>query len=150
MSIATPLSKPDLPSDSKAQQALLKFEQLIQELNKKDISDSVAQTINTYVQAINEIPDGDKHLHKQVVRYHQKTLQLVAKELKLVSKNYYRNLWMSLGIAAFGIPLGMMIGVVLGNIGLLGIGLPFGVALGIAVGVSMDNKAKKEGKQLNV
>ncbi|MGF1554981.1 hypothetical protein [Paucihalobacter sp.] len=150
MAIVTPLSRPNLPTGSKTQQMFLKFERLIQELNKKNIPDSVAQSINTYVQAMNNIPDGDKNLQKQVVRYHRKTLQMVAKELKLVSKNYYRNLWMSLGIAAFGIPLGMGIGVALGDIGLFGIGLPLGVALGIIVGVSMDNKAKKEGKQLNV
>ncbi|MFD2597795.1 hypothetical protein ACFSQ3_02435 [Sphingobacterium corticis] len=37
-----------------------------------------------------------------------------------------------------------------GNIGLLGIGLPIGMALGLAVRATMDKKAKQEGRQLDL
>lgn len=150
MTIAKLIPRAHLPPDSKALSTLLKFEQLIAELNNKDIPDHITQTINTYVDAVNKIHDGDNALPKETAKYHQKTLHLVSKELKLVSKHYYRNLWMSLGIAAFGIPVGMVIGFALGNIGLLAIGFPFGIVIGIVIGAEMDKKAKQEGKQLNI
>ena len=54
------------------------------------------------------------------------------------------------GMSAFGLPLGIVFGASMGNTGLLGIGLPIGMVIGIAVGASMDTKAAKEGRQLNV
>lgn len=71
-------------------------------------------------------------------------------ELKLVPKNYYRHLWIGVGMAAFGIPIGVTFGSVLGNMGLLGAGLPLGIAMGAGVGARMDKKAAEEGRQLDL
>ncbi len=79
---------------------------------------------------------------------------MIEKELKLVTKNHYRNTWLALGMAAFGIPLGVAFGTSLGNIAFIGIGLPNGLpnglAVGIAVGTGMDKKAFEEGKQMDL
>lgn len=70
--------------------------------------------------------------------------------MKLVPKNYYRNLWMILGMTTFGLPLGVAFGLSLGNIGLLALGLPIGMVIGLAVGSSLDKKASENGKQLDI
>ncbi|MFC3414076.1 hypothetical protein [Algoriphagus hitonicola] len=69
---------------------------------------------------------------------------------KIVSKNHYRYTWMSPGMAAFGIPLGVVFGTSLGNMAFLAIGLPIGMAIGISVGSAMDKKASEEGRQINL
>ena len=79
-----------------------------------------------------------------------KIIKLLEKELKIVPKNYYRNLWFIVGMSVFGLPLGVAFGISIGNLGLLGIGLPIGMVIGIAVGSGMDKKAHKEGRQLNI
>ena len=79
-----------------------------------------------------------------------KIIKLTEKELKIVPKNYYRNLWMVLGMSAFGLPLGVAFGLSLGNIGLLAIGLPIGMAIGTLVGSKLDKKALESGKQLDI
>jgi hypothetical protein len=57
---------------------------------------------------------------------------------------------MALGIAVYGVPLGLAFGVSLDNMAFLGIGIPIGLAIGIGVGNGMDKKALKEGRQLDL
>ena len=53
-------------------------------------------------------------------------------------------------MSAFGIPIGLALGASQGNNGMLGAGLPIGMVIGIAVGSSLDKKAFKEGRQLDL
>lgn len=53
-------------------------------------------------------------------------------------------------MTVFGLPIGVAIGMSVGNIGLLGIGLLIGMALGLAVRATMDKKAKQEGRHLDL
>jgi hypothetical protein len=57
---------------------------------------------------------------------------------------------MVVGMSVFGLPLGVAVGVSIGQMGFLAIGLPVGMGIGIALGSYLDNKAKKEGRQLDV
>ncbi len=77
-------------------------------------------------------------------------IKLLEKEVKLVPKNYYRNLWLVLGMVTFGIPIGVAFGTSLGNMAFIGIGLPIGLAIGIAVGSGLDKKAFEEERTLDV
>ena len=77
-------------------------------------------------------------------------IKQVEKEHKIEPKNYYRTIWMILGMSGIGIPIGVAFGLSIGNIGLLGIGLPIGMAIGLAIGASMDKKALNEGRQLDI
>lgn len=52
-------------------------------------------------------------------------------------------------MAAFGVPLGVALGLILDNMGLIGIGLPIGMLIGLAVGAHMDKKALDEGRQID-
>ena len=77
-------------------------------------------------------------------------LKLIEKELKLVPKNLYRDRWLAIGMAGFGLPFGVAFGAAFGNMAFIGIGIPIGLAIGIAIGSGMDKKALDEGKQLDV
>ncbi|KAA0126600.1 hypothetical protein FY557_16815 [Chryseobacterium sp. SN22] len=106
--------------------------------------------INQEVEAINSTSLKDKSLQNLLKVKQTFILKLLEKNEKLVPKNHYRNLWLAAGMAAFGIPLGVIFGISFGNMGFLGIGLPIGMSIGIAVGASMDKKAQTENRQLDV
>lgn len=131
-------------------QASLKLRRLISDLQKRSLPTDLIETINSKIESINTSTLVDKPLEKLVSTTLAELLKLVEKELKLVPKHHYRTLWMLMGMSTFGLPLGVVFGMSLGNISLLGIGLPIGMAIGIGVGSSMDEKAKKEGRQLNL
>ncbi len=142
-------NRPNLNPDSKSEQAFAKFQRLLDELKRQDLNDEVVTAINEGVDQINAIADSGEVLHKQIKKTQSEILKLLEKEVKIVPKHYYRNLWMALGMAAFGIPMGVAFGMSLGNMAFLAIGLPIGLAIGIAVGTGMDKKAAEEGRQLD-
>lgn len=122
---------------------------LLQELNTRDLPPDTAAAIQQRVHELNEsvLPAGPWLRRMQQTQ--TAILKQLQKDLKLVPRHYYRNLWMLLGIGAFGMPFGLLFGMVLKNLALFGIGLPFGMSIGMAVGASLDKKAAQEGRQLN-
>jgi len=136
--------------DKKLMKAYIQFEQLLSELIKKDLPNEVITAINNEIEQLNAISDSGKKLSKQVSKAIRNILKLLEKELKLVPKNHHRNLWLAVGMSAFGVPLGVAFGAALDNMGLLGVGLPIGMVIGMAVGTTMDKKAFEEGRQLNL
>ncbi|GAA5032247.1 hypothetical protein GCM10011506_24230 [Marivirga lumbricoides] len=143
----------DVPATVSNQKLLKKheaFKKLIFELQKREIPISILAVINKEVEKINVSLVAEKDFLKQMRKSKSKILSLVEKELKLVTRNHYRNLWLVLGMSAFGLPLGVVFGFAVDNIGLMGIGLPLGMVIGMAVGTAMDKKAKEQGRQLDV
>jgi hypothetical protein len=130
--------------------AYLQFSKLCSELEKRALSDKMVSLINSNISLLNASVKTDKKLRLEIVRIQRSILKTLEKEHKIVTKNHYRNLWLALGMATFGIPLGVVLGTTLGNMGLLGIGLPIGMAIGIAVGTNMDKKALEGGRQLEI
>ena len=130
--------------------AYIQFEKLLTQLRKRKLPDEVVQAINTYIDLIDPDPGTEEDLRKQLRKMQSDILRLIEKELKLVPKNHYRNVWLALGIAAFGVPLGVVFGASLGNMGYLAIGIPFGLSIGLAIGTGLDKKAADEGRQLDV
>lgn len=130
--------------------AYIQFEKLLTQLRKRKLPDEVVQAINTNIDLIDPDPGTEEDLRKQLRRTQSDILRLIEKELKLVPKNHYRNVWLALGIAAFGVPLGVVFGASLGNMGYLAIGIPFGLSIGLAIGTGLDKKAADEGRQLDV
>ena len=126
------------------------FEKLLAELRKRDLPDEVVQSINTNIDLIDPVLESEKEYIKQLRKTQTDILSQVEKELKLVPKNHYRNIWLALGIAAFGVPLGVLFGIILDNMGFIGIGLPIGIPIGLAIGTLLDKKAADEGRQLDV
>lgn len=150
MKIIELLQKTEIEKHIKLNEAYIQFEKLLSELRKRDLPDSLVLCINKGIEELNTTLITGDDLRKSIKKIQNGIIKLLEKEIKLVPKNYYRNLWLALGIAAFGIPFGVAIGISLGNMAFLGIGFPIGLAVGIALGSSMDKKAFKEGRQLDV
>jgi len=125
------------------------FIKLIDELNLRNLPEDVVVEINKEIDKINNHIGTNRELSGLLATSKSRLLRLIEKKLKLVPKGYYRNLWMVLGMAAFGIPLGVMYGFALDSMAFIGIGLPIGMVVGMAVGSTMDKKAATKGHQLN-
>jgi hypothetical protein len=127
-----------------------KFDTLINELRKLDLPEVIVLNINGIISEVEQLNTKVPVFRRQLGNCQSKILRLLEKELKLVPRNYYRTLWMAIGPAAFGIPIGIALGAGLGNMGFIAIGLPLGMVIGMALGAGMDKKAFEEGRQLNV
>ncbi len=139
-----------IESNKKLTDLHAQFEKLLSELRKRELPDKVVQSINTNIDLIGPAMEPEKAYLKQLRKTQTDILRLIEKELKLVPKNHYRNVWLAVGIAAFGVPLGVAIGAGIGNMAFMGIGLPIGIPIGLAIGTGLDKKAADEGRQLDV
>ncbi len=147
----TPLKqRPDIAGDIKLNRLYTQFGELLREIEKKELTPPISESINQHISEVNISPLTGNELLKLVKQKQSHIIKVLEKELKIVPKNYYRNIWMVLGMSAFGLPLGVAFGVSLGNLAFLGVGLPIGMGMGVAVGTSMDKKAFEEGRQLDV
>ena len=146
----TPLEeRPNFSESKKLDKAFNKMHQLIGALNQRELPSSISIPINEKIDLINRFNGTEKELTKTTNKTYSSILKLIEKELKIVPKGYYRTLWMSLGMATFGMPLGVAFSVALDNFAFISIGLPIGIAIGLTMGEGMDQKAAKEGRQLN-
>lgn len=140
----------NIPDNSPLSKLYNQFGDLLKELKKKELPQHIVTALNQTVEELNNATVTDNELKKLVKKQQTAILRLLEKELKIVPKNYYRNIWLVLGMSAFGLPLGVMFGSIKGNMGLLGIGLPIGMVIGMAAGSAMDKKALREGRQLDM
>lgn len=150
MDIATLKERHDLVQNSAEARLYLQLGELLKQLSSKDLPTTVTEKINKHISVLNNGNFEGRDLKKTVKRQQTEILKFVEKELKIVPKNYYRNLWLALGMSAFGLPLGVAFGLSIGNMGLMALGLPIGMVIGVAVGSSMDKKALERGRQLDI
>ena len=134
----------------KTRKAYDQLEKLLNVLRKKNLSDTIISSINSDVDKINNIQYHGNAYRRLINNTISGIIELVAKEMKIVPANYYRNYWMSLGLAVFGLPLGVVFGSSLGNMAFIGVGLPIGLVIGQVVGTQMDKKALEEGRQIDI
>lgn len=106
--------------------------------------------IDQEIELLNAFSNEDKVFVKAIKEKENKIVKLLEKKHKIVPKKYYQTLWMILGMSAFGVPMGVAFGLIMKNMGLLGIGFPIGMGIGVGVGAYLDKKAFNEGRQLNV
>lgn len=143
------IERPNIAGNLKLNRVYEQLGQLLHVLEQKELTNEVVVLIDKEIENLNSTPDTDQKFGRSVKKVETKIIELVERKLKVVPRNYYRKLWFVLGMSAFGLPLGVAIGLSVGNIGLLGIGLPIGMGIGFAVGSKMDQKALKEGRQLD-
>src|SRR6187402_557021 len=117
---------PDIDKNVKLEETYLQFEKLLTELRKRELPDELVVSINKDIEDLNSTSISGDELRKIVTKKQTRIIKLLEKELKLVPKDYYRNLWLAVGMAAFGLPMGVAFGAALGNMAFLGIGLPIG------------------------
>ncbi|WP_421871083.1 hypothetical protein [Marinoscillum sp.] len=123
---------------------------ILTELELVDLPEDQIQSINEQIDYLNSLTSHEKELTKQVRKVKNEIVKSLEKSVKIVPKNYYRNLWMVIGMSAFGLPIGVVFSTIIDNFAFIGVFLPVGMTLGMAMGAQMDEKAKKEGRQLNV
>jgi hypothetical protein len=150
MSIKELNSQKDISSDNKLIKVFSQFGELLNELRKRELPENIETAVNDCVDQINSSTLTGNQQTKFIKQKQTSILKQIEKELKVVPKNYYLNLWMILGMSSFGLPIGLVFGLTIGNIGLLAIGLPIGMVIGLAVGSGLDKKAFMEGRQLNI
>jgi len=143
-------NRQEILTDDKLFKSYNQFVELLNELKKRELSEDLIKSVNLSVDKINSSTLKGKQLIKFIKKEQSSILKQIEKEHKIVPKNYYRNLWLALGMSAFGLPIGVALGLSVGNIGLLAIGLPIGMAIGLAFGSSLDKKALNEGRQLDI
>ena len=141
--------RPSFEENPKLAKQASKLSSLLASIEKKDIPASVESEINEIIKGVNDFPGPDPLLIKQISSAQTAILKLLEKELGIYPKNHFQTQWLPIGMAAFGIPMGVAFGTAMGNLAFLGIGLPMGMAIGIAVGNSKDKEAAAKGKQLD-
>lgn len=146
----TPLfPRPFFEANPKLAKAAHNLSTLLEAIQLKEIPAPIVAQINEIVTGVNIFPGPDPQLIKQMKAAQAAILKILEQDLKIVSKNHYQLQWLALGMAIFGLPLGVAFGTALGNMAFLGIGLPIGMTIGIAVGTSKDKQAQEEGLQLD-
>jgi hypothetical protein len=148
MEIQNLKEKPEIDINSRFSKKYVQFQKLINELRNKELNDDVVIIINDNINSINSISSLDNQFSKRLKSAQSKILKVIEKHHKLATENHYRNIWLALGIGAFGVPIGVVIGAITGNMAFIAIGIPIGFGIGIAIGTMMDNNLKNQGKQL--
>lgn len=123
---------------------------LLRELQDRELPPEVVVEINLQIARLNAVEDNHLKLFFYFKLVKKKVLKLLFDDLSLVPKNYYRNLWLGLGIALFGIPLGIIFSIILNNSAFIAFGLPIGLIIGIAIGLERDRRAINSNKQLEL
>jgi len=137
-------------TDKKLNKVYNSFENLLNELKKKEAPKEIIDSLNRNIDEINTFSGNNKELRKHIKKLQYGILKLMEKELKIVPKNMFRNRWMAIGMAVFGVPFGVAFGASLDNMAFIGIGIPLGMTVGMAIGAGMDKKALSEGRQLDI
>lgn len=150
MEIKPLLNRNDLEQNSKLLIYFNQFQTLLSELSNREVPDEIISFVNNCVDNVNAASPSNREFKKVLQKNQSAILQLVEKELKLVPKNHYRNIWLVIGMLVIGTPIGVVLGISIDNMAFLGIGLPIGLATGIAIGTNLDNKAFEERRQLDI
>jgi len=132
------------------QKVYVQFEKILNELHFKWLPHRLIIAINEDIDALNSFSGSEVEWKKKLKKAQSKIVKLLEKEIKFVPINYYRNHWLAMGIAVFGIPLGFAFATYLENIAFLATGLPIGAAIGLQLGSKLDKRAYNEGRQINV
>jgi len=129
----------------------VQFNELLKQLRQKELPHEIIETFNQDIEELNSTSLTGNDLKKLIKKKQVKILKLLEKELKIVPKDYYRNLWLAVGMSVFGVPIGIIYSLIFtDNMAFLGVGIPIGMIIGMLLGSSMDKKAYNEGRQLDV
>jgi hypothetical protein len=143
------IEREGISANIKADNAYQQLSKFLSALAQKELPADTVEFVNQEIDRLNAVPGMERDFVKTTKACQQRVIKEMEKKHKIVPKNYYRQLWMILGMSVFGLPIGAAFGASMGNMGMLGIGLPIGMAIGMAFGSNMDKKAFSEGRQLD-
>lgn len=141
--------KPGTEGNKKLAKRYASLEKLFEALKKVEIPETPIESVNRDIEQINNFTGSEKELGKLILKSETRILRMVQKEAGMVPRGHYRMQWLAIGMAVFGVPLGVGIGMALDNLAFIGIGIPMGMVIGLAVGTAMDKQAAEKGKQLD-
>lgn len=132
----------------KVEQQLRKLKKMIDELRTKNLQHVSIEFINDIIQKLYQLDFNSKTSRYKIGQFKREILNYLQKNEGMFAKGHFTALYMTVGMSAIGLPLGVVFGFAVDNLGLLGVGLPIGLALGLALGRKKDMRIKQEGKQL--
>lgn len=133
--------------DQKLYTSISKHNILISEIETKNIPEEVCYKVNYQIDKINSINgESEEQIKKQLEITFKKILNILEQDLGIIPQNYYRNMWLALGMSVFGLPLGVLIATFSSNISYLVFGMLIGMIAGLAYGSKKDQDALKENK----
>lgn len=119
-------------------------------LRERELSETLITAINLEIAELNALPDENPELNRLVKKKQNAIVTLIEKQANLVTLGQNQAKWTALGLATFGIPMGLVMGSILKNMSFLALGLPFGLVLGSIIGKKLDQKALEEDRQLPI
>lgn len=141
------LDEPPQGLDEKGLSRHNRLQKLLISLTPYTLTDETIGYIN---QQLNQLSYQPATYSNEAARCFQKIVNRLSFKEKLVLPKHYVSLWLGVGIGAFGVPIGVAFASAIENMALIGAGLPIGMAIGAALGAGLDNKAKSEGRVLNI
>ncbi|MCE1197890.1 MAG: hypothetical protein LWW85_02880 [Marinilabiliales bacterium] len=126
------------------------LQRLLETLKHKNLPEGLVLQINKEIEMVNGYEGIDAAHPAFVARAEKRIWRLLEKEGRLVPVGYYAQLWMGLGMAVFGVPIGLALSQPQNHAAYLPIGIAIGLSLGLSIGGILDHKARREGRQLDL
>lgn len=133
----------------KADEVYIQFNSFVDELNNRSISENTINAINREIEEINSSTESGVGMKSLILKKLAVILKLLEKEHKLVPKNYYRNNNLLKNSVVFGVPIGVVIGLITKDMAMISAGMVIAMAISFVRGRIMDKKALKEGRQFS-
>ena len=133
----------------KADELYIQFNSFVDELNNRSISENTINAINREVEEINSFTESGVGMKSLILKKLAVILKLLEKEHKLVPKNYYQNNNLLKDSVVFGVPIGVVIGLITKDMAVISVGMVIAMAFSFVRGRIMDKKALKEGRQFS-
>ena len=140
----------DQVNNPKLSDLYFQMQDILKRTNNKKLPTEAIQYINHIVKQVNSSNLKDKILLELLKEKQNYIVKFLEKKHNIVTKNNYRNMWIGLGALVFGLPVGLLLAFIFNNAKVFALGLIAGAGIGTFVGISMDNKAVREGRQLNI
>ena len=136
-------------NNTKLSKAYLQIEGLIGALNKRELKEKHIKAINIDIALLNKYDGSDKELIKQLKKAYNRILEYIEKELELVAKHHYQNKWMVFGMIG-GVILSYLFKAIeySATWNSIGFAISMGLIFGLLAGKNRDEKARKDGNQL--
>ena len=74
-------------------------------MNKKELPNEIINSVISDIEEVNSFTKSEKVLRNLIRITQSRIIKLIEKELKLVTKNHYRNIWLAIGMPIFGIAI---------------------------------------------
>lgn len=150
MEITELTDKTDIKLNVRLRKRFIYLRRLLNEVKKKEIPEDISTRINERIEEINLFAGSNKELQRTINKSLYFIVKLLERKLKIVPRSFYRTRWLIMGMILIGIPLGAIIGYVMGKMVYLGLGIPSGLIIGLFIGNHLDKKALSENRQLDI